>query len=192
MRNITRPHKGNYLKHLLIVSAVTVPTLLIFIFFFVVPFGTEYKSVKKETKILERDLETVESNYKKEKHTLYNLEIGHKQIMSELKNFKSIDRFKTDNPYINNIESLKNKTEESKLFTKYVYQVTTKKLYSTLENFYDLMENSDDSKMRFVVNFPIIFEVAKKGKLKSYFNIDVFKLKPIKKEIVRPFKDIQK
>jgi len=192
MRNITKPHKGNYVKHLLIVSAVAVPTLMIFIFFFVVPFGTEYKSVKKDTKLLERDLKAIELNYAQQKKGLYNLEIEHKQVMSELKDFKDVDDFRTDNPYINKVAFLKNLTEDKDIFTKYSYLVETKKLYSTLENFYDLMENSTNSKMRFKINFPIIFEVAKKGRLKSSFNIDIFKLKPIKKEIVRPYKDIQK
>ena len=192
MRNITKSHKGNYLKHLLIVTSVAVPILLIFIFLFVVPFGTEFKSLKREAKLLERDLKTVELKHKHREKELYSLEVEHKQTMSKFKKPKNIDEFLNENPYIDKIIALKNKTEDRQFFTKYVYKVETKSLYSTLENVYDLMKNSKDFNMKFVIGFPITFEVAKKGRLRSSFYINIEKLKPIKKEIVRPYKDIQK
>lgn len=191
MRNITKPHRGNYVKHLLVTTATTIPVLLIFIFFSVVPFGKEYKGVKKEAKLLERDLQVVELKHKHRFKELYNLELEHKQIMHKFKEPQSTDSFKSDNPYVYKIVELKEKREENELFEKLVYKIETQKIYSTLDNMYDLMKNSEDFNMKYVIDFPIIFEVEKRGRLKASFNLNIQKLKPIKKEIVRPYTDIQ-
>jgi len=192
LRNLTKPHKGNYLKHLIIVISVAVPILIIFIFVFVVPFGLEFKDIKKETKLLEKDLKVAELNQEKMKKELYNLEIEKAQIMNEFKNPTTVRDFQNENPFVDKISYLPNQTTDNKFFTQLIYKVETKQLYSTLDNFFDLLKNNQDFKMQFTVDFPIVFQVDKKRRLKSSFNLNVEKLKPIKKELVRPYKDIQK
>lgn len=191
MRNITKPYKGNYLKHVLIVAGVTIPILLLFIFLFIVPFGREYKSVKREVKSIERKLKIVENNYEKKKNELQRLNIEYANLLSEFKNPKDIKRFQEENPFIQKIVPLPERWQEGKLFKKEVYQLTTRYLYTTLNNVYDFMKNSDDYGFKFVVDFPIELE-AKKRKLKAVVTFDVYKLKPIKRDLVRPFTEIQK
>jgi hypothetical protein len=191
MRNITHPYKGNYLKHILIVTGVAIPILLIFIFFFVVPFGLEYKHIKRESKLKERDLLVAEHNFKESEKSLKELENLNYDLMNEFKNPKEIDDFIAENPYIEKIREENDLFEDGEIFEKHVYRVETKYLYTTLENFYDLLSNNNQHGMRFVIDFPIIFEEDKK-RLKIAFNIALYKLKPIKRDLVRPFKDIQK
>ena len=192
MRNLTKPHKGNYLKHLVIVTSMAVPILIIFIFVFVVPFGFEFKDIKKETKLLEKDLQMAELNQEKMKKELYNLEIEKAQIMHEFKKPTTVKDFQNENPFVDRISYLPNQTTDNKFFTQLIYKVETKQLYSTLDNFFDLLKNNQDFKMQFAVDFPIVFQVDKKRRLKSSFNLNVEQLKPITKELVRPYKDIQK
>jgi len=192
LRNLTKPHKGNYLKHLVIVTSMAVPILIIFIFVFVVPFGFEFKDIKKETKLLEKDLQMAELNQEKMKKELYNLEIEKAQIMHEFKKPTTVKDFQNENPFVDRISYLPNQTTDNKFFTQLIYKVETKQLYSTLDNFFDLLKNNQDFKMQFAVDFPIVFQVDKKRRLKSSFNLNVEQLKPITKELVRPYKDIQK
>ncbi len=191
MRNITKPHKGNYLKHALLVTGIAIPILLIFIFLFVVPFGSEYKHIKRDSKVVERDLKQRELHYNERLNTLQRAELEHSNLLKTLETPKSLDEFKDENPFISKILSLQDRWEDGKLFRKEVYQIDTKYLYTTLNNFYDMLKHSDDFGFRFVLDFPIVFE-ADKGKIKSSFAMSLYKLKPIDRELVRPFKDIQK
>lgn len=191
MRNITKPHKGNYLKHVLIVVGVALPTLLIFIFLFVIPFGAKYKEIKRDVKLVERDLKLAEMKYNKEKSKLGVLRQDNSLLLYELRNPKSIKKFQEDNLFIKKIIPLKERWEDGKLFKKEVYQLETDYLYTTLDSIYDLMENSKEYGMRFVVDFPIEFE-AKKRKIRSKLTFAVYKLKPIIRDLVRPFTEIQK
>jgi hypothetical protein len=171
---------------------MAVPILIIFIFVFVVPFGFEFKDIKKETKLLEKDLQMAELNQEKMKKELYNLEIEKAQIMHEFKKPTTVKDFQNENPFVDRISYLPNQTTDNKFFTQLIYKVETKQLYSTLDNFFDLLKNNQDFKMQFAVDFPIVFQVDKKRRLKSSFNLNVEQLKPITKELVRPYKDIQK
>lgn len=191
MRNITKPYKGNYLKHVLIVTGVAIPTLLLFIFLFVVPFGTEYKHIKREVKFVERDLKVAEMRYEEKKSELKKLETENSFLLSELKNPKDLQIFKSENPFIEKIVPLNERWKEGKIFKKEVYQLETKYLYTTLDNIYDLIGNSEEYGFRFVVDFPIEFE-SKKRKIGSKITFNLYKLKPIERDLVRPFTDIQK
>lgn len=191
MRNTTKQHKGNYVKHLLIISGVAIPILLIFIFIFVVPFGSEYKSIKLESKILEREVAFLKTKREEVENNYFLMDKNNYKMMNEFNSPKEMEKLKDENPFIEKITHLKNSGGEVGLFIKDVYQIETKFLYTTLENIYDLMKNSKEYGLRFNINFPIILE-AKKSKLKSAFNINVYRLKPVKKDNIRPYTDIQK
>lgn len=191
MRNITNPHRGNYLKHILIVGGISIPTLILFILVFVVPFGAEYKKIKQEIKLVERNLKVAEMGYEDKKAEFQELSHKHEKLLSELRNPKSVEELKRDNQFIQSITPLSNRWSEDKLFKKEVYQLETKYLYTTLDNIYDLLKNSSEYGFRFGVDFPIEFK-SNKGKIKAKMAITIYKLKPIKRDLVRPFTEIQK
>jgi hypothetical protein len=191
MRNITKPYKGNYLKHVLIVTGVAIPVLLIFIIFFVIPFGTDYKHIKRESKLKERELSIVEDNYNRSIHDLKQIEKLNHEVLTELREPKDLNDFKAENPYIDSITEIKDLFEESEIFKKYVYRVETKYLYNTLENFNDLLSNGEQYGFRFSIDFPVKFE-REENRLKVSFNINLYELKKIERDLIRPFTDIQK
>ena len=192
MRNITKLHKGNYIRQLIFVTAIALPILMIFIFLFVIPAGSQYKNFKKEIFKLKRELLIAERNYKTLQKDLYNIELGNHYVLKEFRKPKSMVDFKNDNPYIRNFKEINSKYEDTKLFTKRTFKIQTKYLYSTLENFFDLLENNDKYEMRFTVDFPIKFRVDKHRKLAITFNLNLYKAKPLPKRKLRPYKDIQK
>jgi hypothetical protein len=192
LRNITKLHKGNYIRQLIFVTAIALPLLMIFIFLFVIPAGSQYKNFKKEIFKLKRELLIAEKNHKTLQKDLYNIELGNHYVLKEFRKPKSMVDFKNDNPYIRSFREIKDKYEDTKLFTKRTFKIQTKYLYSTLENFFDLLENSDKYEMRFTVDFPIKFRVDKHRKLAITFNLNLYKAKPLPKREPRPYKDIQK
>ena len=192
MKNITKPHKGNYIRQLIFLTSIALPILIIFIFSSVIPAGNEYKHYKKEILKLKREALIAEKRYQTLQKDLYNIELSNHYVLEEFRKPKSMIDFKNDNPYIRSFREIKDKYEDTKLFIKRTFEIKTKYLYSTLENFLDLLENSDKYQMRFAIDFPIRFRVDKHRKLAITFNLNLYKAKPLPKREPRPYKDIQK
>jgi hypothetical protein len=192
LRNISKPYRGDYLKHVLIVAGATVPILLIFIFAFVVPFGSEFKEKKREKKIVEKELRRAKLHYDSRISKLRELEIIHREVLKDIKHPKDMDLFLEERPFIKYSVPQKDLDGEEGYLERLVYKVQTKALYTTLESFYDILENDSSLGFRFQLDFPIQFEANSKNRISALFNINLYKLKPIKKEIVRPYQDIQK
>ena len=192
MKNITKLHKGNYIRQLIFVTVIALPILILFIFLSVIPAGNQYKNYKKEIFKLKRELLIADKKYKTLQKNLYNIELGNHYVLTEFRKPKSMVDFKNDNPYIRSFREVKDKYEDTKLFSKRTFKIQTKYLYSTLENFFDLLENSDKYQMRFAIDFPIRFQVDKHRKLAINFNLNLYKAKPLPKREPRPYKDIQK
>jgi hypothetical protein len=190
LRNISKAYKSDYLIHILYISGITIPILLIFIFVFVVPFGKEFKEQKRDSKIVERELRKVERHFNLRKSKLLELEFDNKTLLKQLRTPKDIDIFLEENPFMAKATLLNSSTIEEKYLDRVTYRIETKQLYTTLENFYDVIENNSNFGFRFQVDFPIKFE-ADRQKIKAFFSLNVYKLKNIKKEIVRPYTDIQ-
>jgi hypothetical protein len=190
LRNISKAYESDYLIHILYISGITIPILLIFIFVFVVPFGKEFKEQKRDSKIVERELRKVERHFNLRKSKLLELEFDNKTLLKQLRTPKDIDIFLEENPFMAKATLLNSSTTEEKYLDRVTYRIETKQLYTTLENFYDVIENNSNFGFRFQVDFPIKFE-AERQKIKAFFSLNVYKLKNIKKEIVRPYTDIQ-
>jgi hypothetical protein len=191
VKNISKAYKGNYLKQISVVSAITVPILMIAIFAFVVPYGNEFKHQKKESLKLERELRIVEMERDNKLSQKRNIETENRELLSQLRTPKPIIKFLDENLFVENAILKNSLSGKDGDLEKIVYQISTRQLQTTLQNFYDLIEETGSFGFRFQVGFPIEFE-AEKGKVASTFFVDLYKLPPFKQNIVRPFTEIQK
>jgi len=191
MRNFTKSHKGNSLKHVLIVSGITIPLLFIFIVIFVMSFGDEYKHLKVNSKHNEKVYINAENIYEAKKNELTQLEDEHHELFQTLREPKDLEIFKDENPFIEKITALKEQTEETETLIKYVYRVETTSSNTTLRNLYDLMAKNEEFGFRFDISFPITIESDRGGE-RAVFNLNLYKLKKIERNLVRPYTEIQK
>ncbi len=191
MRNFTKSHKGNSLKHVLIVSGITIPLLFLFLIFFVMSFGNEYKHLKLNAKNQERSYQQAEMIYETKKSELAKLEKENHELFETLREPKDLTVFKDENPFIEKITPLRDLTEETDTLIKNVYRIETTSSNTTLRNLYDLMAKSEEFGLRFDISFPILIESDRNGERAS-FNLNLYKLKKIERDLVRPYTEIQK
>jgi hypothetical protein len=188
---MSKAYKGDYLKHIAIASAITIPILLVAIFSLIVPLGNEFKDRKKDSFKSERALKIVELERDNKISQKNKIEFGNKELLKQLREPKPMLSFLDENLFISTAILKNSLSTETKNTKEIVYTIKTRQLQTTLQNFYDLIENSNKFGFRFEVGFPIKFS-AEKGKVESNFNISVYNLKPFKQNTIRPFTEIQK
>jgi hypothetical protein len=188
---MSKAYKGDYLKHILIVLAVTLPILLLSIFAVVVPYGNEFKDKKKASLKAERELRIVELERDNKLSQKNKIEFGNKELLAQLREPKPMLQFLDENLFVDTAILKNSLSKETEISEEITYQIKTRQLQTTLQNFYDLIENSNNFGIHFQLGFPIFFS-ADKGRVESTFNMTIYKLKPFKQNIVRPYTDIQK
>lgn len=189
--NFTKSHKGNSLKHVLIISGITAPILIIFIIVFVLSFGQEYKNLKMNAKIYEKDLYKFTTIYETKNSDLAKLEKDHHELFETLRKPKDISILKDENPFIENIVLVTDEHKENVNLIKSIYKVETTSSNSTLQNIYDLMKRSNEYGAKFDIDFPIVIESDRGGE-RATFNLNIYKLQKIERSLVRPYTEIQK
>lgn len=177
-----KAHMNPKTLYLVALSLVLLTILLTFSFFFLIPKGKEYRTLRLENKKEEKLLIDARKQYDKTQSEFQKLEETHVKTIKGFKNAFNPDKFARIHrkEFQELVISEIHLSDQNGSFKIYEVNATTK--ISSPESFYHFLENVNHSDWIIGVDFPIHFE--REGELiKSSFTMKVHHFSEVKEEI---------
>gem|GEM_PF-3773533 len=190
MRNISQAYRASQIKNIMVVTAVAIPLIFVFIFTYVVPFGQEYKEKRKEYQLAKNANLDIENTYSEKLNRLNLLKEESKPIIEIFNEPKNIELFVEESKFIKSMR-LVDSNSSDEIFIKELYKVETHYLPITVQEFYKFIENGSRNGLIFEVKFPISFSTIK-NKIQGKFYLNLYRLKDVNRDLVKPFKQLQR
>jgi hypothetical protein len=155
-----------------------------------VPFGQEYKDKRREYKEAKATNIDIERTYSEKLNILNHLKKESREIIQIFNEPRNIELFVEESSFIKHL-TLVDRNSSHETFIKSLYKVETHYLPITVQEFYKFIEKGSRTGLVFELQFPITFSTIK-NKVQANFLMNVYQLKEINRDLVKPFQQLQR